>query len=156
MPEVTRTSAAVWMTQHRSYGRSIPLRSCRPGGVARCISNICRNLFVRKLSVILSIWGKKSLFSVKTSTNYLLSTCYANTDLLWGTWWYSPTEMSYIYRLESHHSCTLHPFKWFRGYSSVCTYPTRVALPFLTCPGSLPFINTTALPALQSHLLNTM
>lgn len=90
MPEVTRTSAAVWMTQHRSCGRSIPLRSCRPGGVARCISNICRNLFLWKLSVILSIWGKKSLFSVKTSTNYLLSTCYANTDLLWGTWWYSP------------------------------------------------------------------
>lgn len=54
MPEVTGTSAAVWMTQHRSYWRSIPLRSCRPGGVACCISNICRNLFLRKLSLILS------------------------------------------------------------------------------------------------------
>lgn len=142
------------MTQHRSYRRSMPLWSSRSGGFACCISNIYRNFFLRKLSLILSSEAKESLFPVKTSTDYLLSTCYTNPELLGGTWWYSQQLRSATFtgwRVITAVDCIPSGDSW--GYSSVHTYPTCVALPFLTCPGTLQFINTSALPALQSHLL---
>lgn len=146
------------MTQHRSYRRSIPLWSWRPCGAACCISNIWKELVFKETeSHPFYLRQKKSLFSVKTSTDYLLSTCYTNPDLLEGIWWYSPQlrwasftgwrVITALHCIPSNHS-------W--RYSSVHTYPTCVVLPFLTCPGTLPFINTTAWPALQSHILNTL
>lgn len=145
------------MTQHRSY-RSIPLWSWRPGGFACCISNICINLFLRKLSLILSIWSKRKVYFqwkpqqiicwVHTTLTQTFSEGYDDTAHNW--------DELHLQAGESSQLHTAIPSNDSWGYSSVHTYPASVALPFLTCPGALPFINTIALPALQSHLLNTM
>lgn len=109
-----------------------------------------------ELSLILSIWGERKVY-FQWKPQQIICWVHATLTLLRGTWWYSPqlrwatfTGWTVIPAVHSNPSND----SW--GYSSVHTYPTRVALPFLTCPGTWPFINTTALPALQSHLLNIM
>lgn len=109
-----------------------------------------------ELSLILSIWGERKVY-FQWKPQQIICWVHATLTLLRGTWWYSPqlrwatfTGWTVIPAVHSNPSND----SW--GYSSVHTYPTRVALPFLTCAGTWPFINTTALPALQSHLLNIM
>lgn len=66
---------------------------------------------------------------MKTSTDYLLNTCYTNIDLHWGIWWYSPqlrlaTFTGWILIIAVH--CFLSNDTW--AYSSVHTYSKILVL----------------------------
>ena len=123
MPAVTQTSAPAWMIQHRSYRRPTPSWSWRTGGVPHCI---CSNFFLKKLSLILSIWGPNVYFQGKPQQ--AIHWIHA-IDLHRGLWRYSPRLTSATFtgwRLAIVVHCFLSDDS--RGYSPVHTYSKTLAL----------------------------